>query len=115
MNDLQLKLGSKSFKLKFGLKLLRILGEKWKLPGINEVVAKISILDQANSNLTFEQLDVLEDLICVAIHAGGHDYSELKDIEIIDEFFKDPYALQDLTRQLIESLPQQQPDENLGK
>jgi len=115
MDSISLELGGKSFKLKFGLKLFRILGEKWKLPGINEVVAKISILDQANSNLTFEQLDVLEDLISCAIYAGGTDYSKLKGIEIIDEFFKNPSALQDLTKQLIESLPQQETDENLGK
>lgn len=115
MDNFQLQLGSKSFKLKFGLKLFRILGTKWNLPGINEVVAKLSVLDNTQTNLSFEQIDILEDLVCAAIVAGGHDYSELSDVEVVDEFIKNPGALEQLTLQIINSLPQPQAEENLGK
>lgn len=117
MEAVNLQLGSKSFKLKFGLKLFRILGTKWNVPGINEVVAKLSVLDGSQNELTFEQLDILEDLVRAAIVSGGHDYSELADIEVIDEFLKNPQALHVLTEQIVASLPQAQPvqDETLGK
>ena len=113
MNDLTLQLGENSFKLKFGLKLFRILGRKWNLPGINETVLKMACLDGASTDLTFDQLDVIEDLLCAAIEAGNDENIDLSNIDIIDEFFKNPNALQTLTQQLVESLPQQK--EELGK
>ena len=51
MNELVLQLGEKSFKLKFGLGLFRILGRKWQLPGIDEVVQRIAVLDSVDGKL----------------------------------------------------------------
>jgi hypothetical protein len=107
MDSFELKLGTKSFKLKFGLKLFRILGEKWNLPGINEVVQKMAVLDTVEQNLTFAQFDVLEDIIYSAIICGGAREHDLAKIDIIDEFFKDPKALQNLVNNLVASLPNQ--------
>ena len=114
MDELVLKLGNKSFKLKFGLGLFRILGRKWQLPGIDEVVQKIAVLDSTDGKLTFEQIDVLEAVLIAAIQYGGCK-DDLSDFDIIDEFFKDPKALDNFKDGIINSLPKNEPAEEPGK
>lgn len=110
MEGLNLKLGKKSFKLKFGLGLFRILGRKWQLPGIDEVVQRIAVLDSADGKLTFEQLDVLEDVLIAAIEYGGCT-DDLSKFDIIEEFFADPKALDNFKDGIINSLPKAEPVE----
>lgn len=114
MNELILQLGDKSFKLKFGLGLFRILGRKWQLPGVDEVVQRIAVLDSVDGKLTFEQIDVLEAVLIAAIEYGGcaEDVSKL---DIIDEFFKDPKALENFKDGIINSLPKNEIEETEGK
>jgi hypothetical protein len=117
MDEIVLKLGKKSFKLKFGLKLFRILGRKWELPGIDEVVTKMAVLDSVDGKLTFDQIDVLEQILVSAIECGG-EIIDLTKYDIIDEFFKNPKALDDFKEALISSLPKNEPqdnEENSGK
>jgi len=114
MNELVLNLGDKSFKLKFGLGLFRILGRKWQLPGIDEVVQRIAVLDSVDGKLTFEQIDVLEQVLISAIEYGGCK-DDLTDFDIIDEFFKDPKALDNFKDGIISSLPKNEPAEDEGK
>lgn len=114
MNELVLKLGKKSFKLKFGLGLFRILGRKWQLPGIDEVVQKIAVLDSVDGKLTFEQIDVLEAVLIAAIQYGGCE-DDLSKFDIIDEFFKDPKALDSFKDGIINSLPKAEPEDSEGK
>ena len=114
MDELVLKLGKKSFKLKFGLGLFRILGRKWQLPGIDEVVQRIAVLDSTDGKLTFEQIDVLEAVLIAAIEYGGST-EDISKLDIIDEFFKDPKALDNFKDGIINSLPKAEPVENEGK
>ena len=114
MDELILKLGKKSFKLKFGLGLFRILGRKWQLPGIDEVVQRIAVLDSVDGKLTFEQIDVLEAVLIAAIEYGGCT-DDLSKLDIIDEFFKDSKALDNFKDGIINSLPKAEPVENEGK
>ncbi len=108
MDEIVLQLGNKSFKLKFGLKLFRILGRKWQLPGIDEVVQKIAVLDSADGKLTFDQIDVLEVILVSAIECGGNEVN-LFEFDIIDEFFKDPKALENFKNALVNSMPTNEP------
>lgn len=110
MDHITLKLGKKSFKLEFGLGLFRILGKKWQLPGIDEVVQKIAVLDNPEGKLTFEQMDILEEIIISAIECGGA-IDDLKGLKILDEFFKDPKALENFKNGIINSLPKNEPAE----
>lgn len=110
MDDITLKLGKKSFKLSFGLKLLRILGKKWQLPGIDEVVQKIAVLDNPEGKLTFEQMDILEEIIIAAIECGG-ETEGFKDLDILDEFLKDPKDLENFLAAIVNSLPKNEPAE----
>lgn len=114
MNELVLQLGEKSFKLKFGLGLFRILGRKWQLPGIDEVVQRIAVLDSVDGKLTFEQIDVLEQVLISAIEYGGCK-DDLSQFDIIEEFFNDPKALDNFKDGIINSLPKNEPAEETGK
>lgn len=105
MDEILLQLGDKSFKLKFGLGLFRILGRKWQLPGIDDVIQKIAVLDSVDGKLTFDQIDVLEEILLSAIQYGGYN-GDTKDLDIIDSFFSNPNALEDFKTSLVNSLPQ---------
>jgi hypothetical protein len=62
------------------LSLFRILGRKWQLPGVNEVIKNGSHFNNTEKNLSFDQLDVLEDIFNAAIENGDNtiDVSQLK-------------------------------------
>lgn len=115
MPEVILKINEKSFRLIFGLKLLRILGSKWDLPGINEVVQKIAVLDTVKGNLSFAVMDMLEEILIAAIENGPDGKEDLTGMDILGEFMKDPNALQSFTDSLIESLPQNKPQDDSGK
>jgi hypothetical protein len=108
MDQIILKLGKKSFKLEFGLGLFRLLGRKWQLEGIDDVVQKIAVLDSVDGKLTFDQIDILEEILLSAIEYGGST-EDLKGLKILDEFFKDPKALDNFKDVLINSLPKNEP------
>jgi hypothetical protein len=114
MDTIVLELGGKSFKLVFGLKLLRLLGRKWELEDVDQVVQKLAVLDSVSKIPTFLQLDVLEVLLVSAIECSGQTIN-LFEFDILNEFMKDPSALDRLKDVLIASLPQQKPEENKGK
>ncbi|MCG9792481.1 hypothetical protein [Flavobacterium algicola] len=114
MDEIILNIQDKRLKLEFGLSLFRILGKKWNVPGINEVVARMGVLDGSVDNLSFEQLDVLEDILLAAIENGNNDV-DLSTIKVIDEFFKNPKALEQLTSSIVSSLPQNKSSEGKPK
>ena len=115
MNTVNLIIGEKTFKLGFGLGLFRILGKKWNLPGINEVVLKMAILDSISENPSFEVLDCLEAIILAAIEMGEGPGVDLSNVQVLDEFFRDPQLLEDFKNSLISSLPQNNQPPNEGK
>jgi hypothetical protein len=114
MDEIILQLGNKSFKLQFGLKLFRVLGRKWQLPGIDDVVNKIAVLDSVDKKLTFDQIDILEEILLSAIKCGGCT-DDLSDFDIIGEFFKNPNALDEFKNSLVNSLPSNASSEDEGK
>lgn len=117
MIDFNLILNEKSFKLVFGLKLFRILGRKWDLPGLMEVIEKIKFLENAEGkeNLSFETMDLLEDLIISAIEAGNNPDFNPDECSVLDEFFNDPNAMQQLVDNITMSMPRSQPAVDSGK
>lgn len=115
MSEVVLKINEKSFRLVFGLKLLRILGRKWNLPGINEVVARMAVLDTVKDNLSFDVMDMLEELLIAAIENGPDGNEDLAGLDVLGEFMKDPEALEKFKNSLIESLPQNKPQDDEGK
>lgn len=115
MPEVVLKIKEKSFRLVFGLKLFRILGKKWDLPGMNEVIAKMAVLDSVSDNLSFEAMDVLEDIIVASIENGPDNSEDLTGVDVLGEFLKNPELLENFKNSLIESLPQNKAEETEGK
>jgi hypothetical protein len=114
MTDVSIEIKGKKLKLEFGLSLFRILGRKWQLPGVNEVIQKMAVtFNNTEKNLSFDQLDVLEDILNAAIENGDNtiDVSQLK---VVDEFFKNPKAMELLTQSLMDSIPKADPDDTDG-
>lgn len=86
MDGLQLELNKKTFVLKFGMKVLRLLSVKWNVPGLNEVIQKLTIFENMTDNLTFEQIDVINDIILCAIEANTENTETLTADEL-DELY----------------------------
>lgn len=112
--DIVLQLGKKSFKLAFGLGLFRLLGRKWDLEGIDDVVQKISTLNSNDGKLSFVQLDLLEELLLASIEYGGCA-DDLSGLKIMDEFFREPETLDKFLDALVEAMPRNEPEQDLGK
>jgi hypothetical protein len=86
MDGLQLELNNKTFVLKFGMKVLRLLSAKWNVPGLNEVIQKLTVFENMTDNLTFEQIDVINDIILCAIEANT-DNTETLTADELDELY----------------------------
>jgi hypothetical protein len=86
MDATSIQLNEKTFVLKFGMKVLRLLSEKWQVPGLNELFLKLSIFDGLTDNLTFEQIDVINDLIMCSI-AANRDNTETITFDELDELY----------------------------
>lgn len=99
-----LEIKGKRLKLEFGLSLFRILGRKWGLNDVNETVVNISKLNGDGKTLSYSQMDILEDILLAAIE-NADDSVDTTNLKVIDEFFKDPNALQSLTLALTDSMP----------
>lgn len=115
MPEVILKINKKSFKLEFGFELFRILGRKWDLPGINEVLLRVQILEGLTAMPSFEQMDVLEDLLKAAIQNGEGPDVDLSGLKILEEFLKEPESIESFFESLTESLPQNKPQDDSGK
>jgi hypothetical protein len=113
MTDLVVKIGEKTFRLKFGLRVLRALGERLGLADFESVVQKV--VDSAMLNKgEFEKIDVLHNLIVVAVELGGNEEKITVD-ELDDLFLADFKNHMDLFGKVIEGFMKSMPVEDLGK
>jgi hypothetical protein len=113
MNEIIISLNNKTFKLKFGLKVFRALGELWGTPSLNSTMARFSLFETATDDLTFEQIDVISDLIITAIESNPENEQSLSRDEIDDLFLSETAllmnAIEIVMKGLMASLPQSKP------
>lgn len=102
MEGLKLNVNNKVFLLVFSMSTFRILGKKWELPGLQEVLAKILEINTGGEqqNLSFKTMDILEDLLVAAIQAGGNPDFDINKDKVIDSFLKNPDSMTDLVTAL---------------
>lgn len=113
MTDLFVRIGEKTFRLKFGLRVLRTLGERLGLNDFESVVQKV--VDSAMlTKGEFEKINVLHNLIVVAAECGGNDESITVD-DLDDLFLADFKNHVDLFGQVIAGFMKSMPVEDLGK
>jgi hypothetical protein len=112
MNDLTITINQKTFKLRFGMKVFRLLSTEWNVPGLNGVMARFAILQTMADELTFDQLDVISDLIVAATQAHGENTETVTRDEIDDLILYDSAAIMQVIEVVIQgfsdSLPKQE-------
>jgi hypothetical protein len=81
-----IKLNGKTFVLKFGMKVLRLLSIKWQVLGFNQLFQRLAIFDGITDDLSFEQIDVINDLILCAV-AANEDNTETITAEELDDLY----------------------------
>jgi len=106
----------KAFELKFGFKCFIILGRALGLKTFNEVVVKFSQFDNVKDDISFEQLDLIEELVIAAVQASPSycnlNYS-ITDVAVMDGIMDQPELLTNIMSAFVESLPKD--DESSGK
>lgn len=82
MKETVITINKKTFKLKFGLKVFRLLGSLWGTPTLNTTMGRFAIFENASEDLSFEQIDVISDLIISAIEANPENEQTISRDEI---------------------------------
>lgn len=110
MENLKLKINKNSYSLKFGIGCLRLLGKEWNLDSVNAVMNRLVILDTLNeSDLSFEVLDILVDVIKCAIKCDADNVIDEKDFEGLEDYlFNNVEAIKKIFEGLVESMPKQE-------
>jgi hypothetical protein len=86
MEGVEIQLNGKTFVLKFGMKVLRLLSEKWQVSGFNQLFQKLAVFEGMTDDLTFEQINVVNDLIVCAVKANT-DNVETITADELDELY----------------------------
>jgi hypothetical protein len=114
-----IKIEGKTYPIKFGYGAFRIMGKKWGCKGINETMQKLSVLDGMGAELTFDQEDVISDMILAGIEFANPEAEVPHQNKVMDALLKDMSVLTNVTNDLVNSLPQQsgnvQPVKSTGK
>jgi hypothetical protein len=116
MLETTITVNNKTFVLKFGMKVLRLLSEKWNAPGLIGVLQKLSVFEGMTDDITFEQLDVMNDLILAAVSANDDNSETLTSDELDQLFLNDNDAIikiiEEVLKGFIASIPR---PKSLGK
>jgi len=113
MDKATITINNKTFKLKFGLKVFRLLGDFWDLPTFGGVQQKVfSILSSITDDISFEQLDVINDVIIASIVSNLDNTEDLTRDELDDLFLSDTQTMMDIIKTVFSSFTESlsQPD-----
>jgi hypothetical protein len=69
MTEQTIIVNGKTFKLRFGLKVSRLLGEKWGLDSFDEVIQRLSALSEGLEKLEFSSLYTIFDVVIACTDA----------------------------------------------
>ena len=110
MNSQTIKINGKSFVLQFGMKVFRLLSEKWNVPGINGIFQKLSVLETITDDVSFEQMDVINDLIVASIQSNPDNTATISNEELDELFLADTPAMMKIIevvfQEFTKSIPQ---------
>ena len=113
MVETTITVNNKTFILKFGMKVLRLLSEKWNAPGLSGVFAKLAIFEGMTDDVTFEQLDVINDLIVASVSANDANTETLTADELDELFLHDNVTMTKIIETVFKgfmaSIPQAKP------
>jgi len=104
-----IKLGTKTYKLKFGYGVNRRLADVYSIPsysGLGDFIASLNFSDQA-TDLTFDQLNFLGNLVHAAIAYQEGETPELTVDEIVDAVLQQPDKLTNVMLAFADSFPKE--------
>lgn len=117
MKRLEIKIGDRTYFLKFGYGCLRHLAETWEVPGLKEIIERFSGLKD-DGNVSFEQMQLFIDLAYSSVYANG-DLEEIRAFngdDFGDVFLNNPKIITEMMSHFIDSLPKpDSPDTDQGK
>jgi len=114
-NITTIKVGRKSYKLKFGYGVNRRLADVYSIPsysGLGEFISNLGFTEKA-TDLTFEQLTFLGNLVYAAISYHEGENPELTTDELVDTLLQQPDDLANIMQAFADSFPKE--DDGLGK
>lgn len=84
------QLNGKTFMLKFGMKVFRLLGEKLKTPTLLTTQQKVlSVLGGMKDDMSFEQLNMINFLILSCIEAESKNTETITEDELEELYLSD--------------------------
>lgn len=105
---MKITIEKKTFELKFGFKCFINLGKALGLDTFNQVVGKFSNFNNEDGDISFEQLNLIEQLVIAAIEAHPKyydlDYSVM-DVSVIDGIMAQPNLLGEIMQAFTDSFP----------
>jgi hypothetical protein len=111
-------INNKTFVLKFGMKVFRLLGEKFKTPTLMSTQQKVlGVLSGMTDDISFEQLDIINNLVMASIEANPENTEAITIDELDDLYMDDTKQMLDVItvvmNAFVKSLPQ--PDESASE
>ncbi|MNF94633.1 hypothetical protein D3C85_1116650 [compost metagenome] len=80
-------INNKTFVLKFGMKVFRLLGEKLGAPTLMSTQQKVlGVLSGMTDDISYEQLDIINNLVLACIEANPEN-SETITIDELDDLY----------------------------
>lgn len=106
-----IKINNKTFKLKFGLKVFRILGEAWNIPTLGGVQQHmLTVFSAFSDTISFSQLDFINNIILASIQANPENTETINADDLDDLFLSDTKTMleiiQTVISEFVKSLPQ---------
>ena len=106
MKRLEIKIGDRTYFLKFGYGCFRHLAETWNVPGLTGIIERFSSVKD-NGDISFDQIQLFIDLARSAIYANG-DLEEIRtfdDDNFGDALLKDMGLISEMVAHFMDSLP----------
>lgn len=110
-----IQINNKTFKLKFGLKVFRLLGTAWNTPSLNATLARFACLQTMTDDLTYEQLDVITDLIIAAVQANEENTEVITRDEIDNMILYDAPVMMEVLEKVLLGFSDSLPKQDQGK
>ena len=105
-----IEIEGKKYPIKFGYGAFRFLGRMWNCKGITQVIEKLGDLDGMDKDFTFEQADMLADLVLAGVSNASDQGDDLFRDDVMDAILFDPEIMMDVMAELMRSFPQSKPD-----
>jgi hypothetical protein len=120
MADVIVSINKKTLKLRFGLGVFKKLGEKWQLPTLMKVQNHVLVtLSDMTEDVSFAQLDVMNDLIVAAVECHDDNIETVSVSELEDMYLADTKNLISIIsivmKEFTKALPQPKKVPELGK